>query len=58
MGHSGNKKKGKKDINEGITSKRWTKIKTEKDSGMRIMYWDLYRNKQLQKIKPITRGSL
>ena len=45
MGHSGNKKKGKKDINEGITSKRWTKIKTEKDSGMRIMYWDLYRNK-------------
>ena len=47
--HQG-KKKGKKDPKENRSSKTWTEIKTDRDSGMRIMLWDLYRSKQAKTI--------
>ena len=34
------KRKGKKE-----SSSRWTEIETERESGLRIMFWDLYLNK-------------
>ena len=39
------KRKGKKELKENKSSKRWTEILNDKESGIRIMYWDLYCNR-------------
>ena len=39
---SSGKKKGKKEPKERRSSNKWTEVKTERDSGLRIMLWDLY----------------
>ena len=36
---------GKKDQKENRSSKTLTEIKTDRESGMRIIFWDLFRSK-------------
>ena len=37
-----NKKKGKKENKDRKSSTRWNEIEFNKETGTRIMYWDLY----------------